>query len=223
MLLKLRAPLRVRTGLRVPRRTISRSTLHVTRTARWQKRTFGLKHPENPLCNLNHIPLLPVCFRRRSRISGLSLRYVWRGWPELSHCLQVGSESPAPHVTRVSITTTQPPAHRAHLGPTLMGLNVLRTLVYNVLLTGTLLLFLSILWFLFGSFLNMHLFMFSLQRVSRVRRALSPLWVMSINGGTFYLQTWRPPVSMWETPNVTAWMVNVLMSLLPLVTYLSIF
>lgn len=213
MFLKLRGLLRVRTGLHVPRRTISRSTLHVTRTARWEKRTFWLKHPGEPFCNLGPIPPLPVCFRRGSRISGLNLRYVWREWLELSHCLQVGSESPAPHVTRVSITTTQPPAHRAHLGPTLMGWNVLRTLVYNVLLTGTLLLFLLILWSLFGSSLNMHLIVFSPQRVSCVRQALSPPWVMSINGGTFYLQTWRPPVSTWETPNVTAWMVNVFMSL----------
>lgn len=151
MFLKLRVLVCVRTGLHVPRRTISRSTLHVTRTARWQKRTFGLKLLEDPFCNLGHIPPLPVCFRRRSRISGLNLRYAWREWPELSHCLQVGSESPAPLVTRVSITTTQPPAHRAHLGPTLMGWNVLRTLLYNVLLTRTLLLFLLILWSLFGS------------------------------------------------------------------------
>lgn len=116
------------------------------------EKNLWIKTPrKDPFRNLGHIPPLPVCFRRRSRISGLNLRYVWREWLELSHCLQVGSESPAPHVTRVSITTTQPPAHRAHLGPTLMGWNVLKTLAYNVLLTGTLLLFLLILWSLFGS------------------------------------------------------------------------
>lgn len=53
------------------------------------------------------------------------------------------------------------------------------------------------------------LIVFFPQHVSRVQQALSPPWVTSINGGTFFLQTWRPRVSMWATPNVTIWMVGV--------------
>lgn len=63
-------------------------------------------------------------FRRRSFISGLSLRSVWSVRRELRCCLRVENESPAPLVTLVSIPMTQPPAHPARLGPTLTGWNV---------------------------------------------------------------------------------------------------
>lgn len=77
-----------------------------------------------PFC---HHPSLWV-FRRRSCTSGLSPRSVWRGCLELCLCPQAEIVSPAPHVTLVSITMTQPPARPAHLEPTLMGWNVLTPL-----------------------------------------------------------------------------------------------
>lgn len=70
-------------------------------------------------------------FRRRSYISGSNLRSVWRVWLELTNCLQVENESPAPLVTLVSITMTQPPAPPAQLGHILMAPNVLKTLLIN--------------------------------------------------------------------------------------------
>ena len=82
-----------------------------------------LVHHPPSLCN----------FRRRSYISGLNLKSVWRVWLELSHCLQVEKGSPAPPVTPVSITMTRPPAPHAHLGHILMGRNVLTTLLIYIL------------------------------------------------------------------------------------------
>lgn len=64
-------------------------------------------------------------------------------------------------------------------------------------------------FFALCGFLNVFFVVLSPQHVSSVRQALSPPWVTSINGGMFFLQTWRPPVSMWATPNVTVWMVGV--------------
>lgn len=69
----------------------------------------------------------PCLCRRRSCISGLSPRYVWRVLVELSRCLRVESENPAPHATLVSTTMTPPPAPPALLGPFPMGQNVPRT------------------------------------------------------------------------------------------------
>lgn len=68
-----------------------------------------------------------LLFRRRSCISGSSPRYAWRVLVELSRCLRVETESPAPHVTLVSTTMTRQPAPPAPLGPIPMGQNVLRT------------------------------------------------------------------------------------------------
>lgn len=152
-----------------------------------------LVHHPPSLCN----------FRRRSYISGLNLKSVWRVWLELSRCLQVEKGSPAPPVTPVSITTTRPPAPHAHLGPILMGWNVLTTLLIYILFLPVI--FLQLLLF----FLIVFVFMFIPQLVRGAQQALSPPWVMSLNGGIFFLQTWRPVVSMWATTNVTIWMVGI--------------
>ena len=58
-------------------------------------------------------------------------------------------------------------------------------------------------------FLIVFFIVFIPQHVRCVQPALSPPWVMSTNGGMYFLQTWRPPVSMWATPNVTIWMVGI--------------
>lgn len=137
---KLGDQLCVRTDLRVPRRTISRSTQHVTKRARWEKKevlfrlyimSYITSSMVEPHFLSNAINFHLFNFRHRSYISGLSLRPAWREWLELRHCLQVENESPAPPVTLVSITMTQPPAHPAQLGPILMGWNVLKTLLIN--------------------------------------------------------------------------------------------
>lgn len=154
-----------------------------------------LFHHPPPRCN----------FRRRSCTSGSNRRSAWRVWLERSRCLRAEHVSPALRVTPVSTTMTRPPARRAHLGPILTGWNVRRTqLIYIAWLTASFpqLLLLLIMFFFFLAF--------SPQRVSIVRQALSPSWVTSINGGIFFLQTWRHPVSTWATPNVTVWTVGVL-------------
>lgn len=67
-------------------------------------------------------------FRHRSYISGLSLRSVLTVSLEPRRYRQAENESPAPLVTPVSTTMTQPPARLALPGPFLMGWNVLETL-----------------------------------------------------------------------------------------------
>lgn len=64
-------------------------------------------------------------------------------------------------------------------------------------------------------FLIVFFSLFLLQRVRSVRLGPSPFWVMSINGGISFPQTWRPPASMWATPNATVWMVGVFVCLAP--------
>ena len=61
------------------------------------------------------------------------------------------------------------------------------------------------------------------QRVGSVRQAPSPLWVTSINGGMFFLPTWRRRASMWATPSVTVWMVGVFFFFLYIHILLSVF
>lgn len=135
---KLRDQLYVKTDLHVQRRTISRSTQHVTMRARWEKiGHFWMKMPREtpPVFTVSVLFRQPsfLCHsRHRSCISGWSPRYAWRMWLVLSCCLQVENESLAPLVTLVSITMTLPPAHHAQLGPILMEWNVLRTLNDNV-------------------------------------------------------------------------------------------
>lgn len=86
------------------------------------------RHPPKHQQQLHHVFTPSSClFRRRSCISGWSPRYAWRVLVELSRCLRVETESPAPHVTLVSTTMTRQPAPPAPLGPIPMGQNVLRT------------------------------------------------------------------------------------------------
>lgn len=122
-------------------------------------------------------------FRRRSCISGSSPRYAWRVLVELSRCLRVETESPAPHVTLVSTTMTRQPAPPAPLGPIPMGQNVLRT---RICIEQQLYLYslLNPVKFKLCFFIVLYQ-----QHVHSVLQALSPPWVMSINGGTFSLLT----------------------------------
>lgn len=60
------------------------------------------------------------------------------------------------------------------------------------------------------------------QHVSSVLQALSPPWVMSTNGGMFFLLTWRLPVLMSAIPSVTVWMVGVYGKACSLLLFLSI-
>lgn len=89
-----------------------------------------LKHPATAPSCLHSVPLhhaSSLClFRRRSCISGSSLRYAWRALVDPSRSLRVENENPAPHVTLVSTTMTRQPAPPAPLGPIPMGQNVLR-------------------------------------------------------------------------------------------------
>lgn len=50
---------------------------------------------------------------------------------ELSRCLRVENENPAPHATLVSTTMTPQSAPPALLGPIPMGQNVLRTRIFH--------------------------------------------------------------------------------------------
>lgn len=81
---------------------------------------------------------------------------------------------------------------------------------------------LSSTYLLFHAVSQLCFSLFVPQHVSSVLQALSPPWVMSTNGGMFFLLTWRLPVLMSAIPSVTVWMVGVYGKICSLLLFLSI-
>lgn len=210
---KLRDPLCVRTDLHVPRRTISRSTQHVTTRARWEKRGhLWIKTPrEDPFSNHS------FCSTPSPPFTSLSFQtQVMYKWIEPKICLEgvTGAEPLPPSGDREPCPPCNPGFYNndtATCSPCPPGTysdgmkrtenSDLYCIPYS---------YFSV--FALCGFLNVFFIVLSPQHVSNVRQALSPPWVTSTNGGMFFLQTWRPPVSMWATPNVTVWMVGIFIS-----------